>query len=54
MTTGVNFNGVAFDLFKDGQPVVQSLKRGKYRFWIVFILALVVIAAFYLLIKDLL
>ena len=54
LITGVNLNGVAFDLYKDGHPIIQSLKGGKFRFWIVLISALVVAAAIYLLGKDLL
>jgi len=54
LITGVNLNGVAFDLYKDGHPIIQSLKGGKFRFWIVLISALVVVAAIYLLGKNLL
>jgi hypothetical protein len=54
LITGVNLNGVAFDLYKDGHPVIQSLKGGKFRFWIVLSVALIVAAAFYLLINYLL
>ena len=54
LITGMNLNGVAFDLYKDGHPIIQSLKGGKFKFWIVLISALVIVAAILLLGKDLL
>ena len=54
LITGINFNGVAIDLYKDGNPIIQSLKGGKLRFWIIVISAIVVISAIYLIGKELL
>ncbi len=53
LITGVNLNGVAFDLYKDGNPIIQSLKGGKFKFWIILVAALIVVAAILLLVKDL-
>ena len=54
LITGFNFNGVAIDLYKDGNPIIQSLKRGELGFWIIVVSALVIAAALYSIGKDLL
>ena len=54
LITGINFNGVAIDLYKDGNPIIQSPKRGKLGFWIILITALLIGSLIYSLGKDIL
>ena len=47
LITGINFYGAAIDLYKDGNPIIQSLKRGELGFWIIVVYGLVIYDGIY-------
>lgn len=47
LVTGLNFHGVAINLYRNDLPVIESPTRGRLGFWLVVAVALLVAALFY-------
>ena len=52
LITGLNFNGVAINLYRNGNPVIESPTRGRMGFWLVVSVAILVAALIYLMGKG--
>lgn len=42
LTTGLNINGVAVNLYRDGNPVIESPTSGKFGSWLIVIFAIII------------
>ena len=42
LTTGLNINGVAVNLYRDGNPVIESPTGGKFGSWLIVIFAVLI------------
>ena len=54
LKTGLNLNGIAVSLYRNGKPVIESPSRGKLGFWTLVIVTGVLVVLGYLLGKGIL
>lgn len=46
--TGLNLNGIAVSLYRNGKPVIESPSRGKLGLWTVFVTGVLVVLGYLL------
>ena len=47
LITGINLNGIAISLYRNGNPVIETPSGGKLGFWLIVIIAVLVAALIY-------